>query len=112
MSTDKIVIRVSQLGKKYQIGGLQEPYNTLRDVFINSLKAQLNIFHRAPPDDGFWTLNDVSCDVEQGKFVGIIRWNRAGKSTLLKILSRITKQIEKIVELHQPGGSRLGKAGN
>ncbi|MDR3622639.1 MAG: ABC transporter ATP-binding protein [Paludisphaera borealis] len=37
----------------------------------------------------FWALRDVSFDVERGKVVGLIGRNGAGKSTMLKILSRI-----------------------
>lgn len=107
MSNDKIAIRVSGLGKKYQLGGPQEQYLTLRDAIVNSVKAPMKVFQRAPPDKGFWALKDVSFDVEQGEVVGIIGRNGAGKSTLLKILSRITAPTEGTVELHGRVGSLL-----
>ena len=105
--TSEIAIRVSHLGKKYQLGGPQEPYHTFRDARVNSLKAPFKQFHRAPPTEGFWALKDVSFDVEQGEVVGIIGRNGAGKSTLLKILSRITTPTEGMVELHGRVGSLL-----
>lgn len=37
-----------------------------------------------------WALKDVSFEVEQGKAIGIIGKNGAGKSTILKILSKVT----------------------
>jgi len=37
-----------------------------------------------------WALKDVSFTVEQGEVLGIIGRNGAGKSALLKILSRVT----------------------
>ena len=40
--------------------------------------------------DTLWALRDVSFDVEQGSVWGIIGANGAVKSTLLKILSRVT----------------------
>lgn len=38
----------------------------------------------------FWALRDVSFRVERGEALGIIGHNGAGKSTILKLLSRIT----------------------
>ncbi len=107
MTSDKIAIRVNHLSKQYRIGGPQEPYHTFRDAIVNSLKAPLKVFHKAPPVEGFWALKDVSFDVEQGEIVGIIGRNGAGKSTLLKILSRITSPTEGTVELHGRVGSLL-----
>ena len=56
MSTDNIAIRVRNLGKKYQLGGLQENYLTLRDAIVNSVKAPFKRFNYAPPSDEFWAL--------------------------------------------------------
>jgi len=107
MSSHLPAIRVSHLGKQYKLGGPQEPYHTLRDAIVNSLKAPMNVFHKAPPVEGFWALKDVSFEVEPGEVVGIIGRNGAGKSTLLKILSRITLPSEGTVELHGRVGSLL-----
>jgi len=107
MTSDNIAIRVSHLSKQYKLGGPQEPYHTLRDAIVNSLKAPLKVFHKAPPVEGFWALKDVSFEVEPGEVVGIIGRNGAGKSTLLKILSRITSPTEGTVELHGRVGSLL-----
>ncbi len=41
--------------------------------------------------EDFRALKDVSFEVKQGESVGIIGRNGTGKSTLLKILSRITE---------------------
>ncbi len=107
MSSNPPAIRVSHLSKQYKLGGPQEPYHTLRDAIVNSLKAPMKVFHKAPPVEGFWALKDVSFEVEPGEVVGIIGRNGAGKSTLLKILSRITSPTEGTVELHGRVGSLL-----
>ena len=40
--------------------------------------------------EDFWALNNVSFEVDSGEALGIIGHNGAGKSTILKLLSRIT----------------------
>jgi ABC-type polysaccharide/polyol phosphate transport system ATPase subunit len=42
------------------------------------------------PRSDFWALRDVSFHVERGEALGIIGANGAGKSTILKLLTRIT----------------------
>jgi lipopolysaccharide transport system ATP-binding protein len=56
--------------------------------------------HVAVEEEEFWALRDVSFDVGFGEAVGIIGRNGAGKSTMLKLLSRITLPTEGRIELH------------
>jgi lipopolysaccharide transport system ATP-binding protein len=93
------VIRVENLGKKYIIGHQKrENYTALRDVIANSAKSLGRQFLKPfgktitdPALEEFWALKDVSCEIKKGARVGIIGRNGAGKSTFLKILSRITE---------------------
>jgi lipopolysaccharide transport system ATP-binding protein len=107
MSPDNLAIHVSNLSKKYTIGGPQERYLTFRDAIVNSVKAPFKRLSSHEPPQEFWALKDVSFDVEQGEVVGIIGRNGAGKSTLLKILSRITSPTEGTVDLYGRVGSLL-----
>ena len=97
-----IAIRVEGLSKQYQIGA-RESYGSLRDTLRHAagapgrrLRSMLNkdgngVSNGAPT---IWALRDVSFDVQQGEVLGLIGRNGAGKSTILKILSRITAPTE------------------
>ena len=54
-----------------------------------------------------WALTDVSFMVEEGEAVGIIGRNGAGKSTILKILSRVTAPTSGVVRVRGRVGSLL-----
>jgi lipopolysaccharide transport system ATP-binding protein len=49
--------------------------------------------------DHFWALKDISIEIKQGDRVGIIGKNGAGKSTMLKLLSRITAPTEGTIRI-------------
>lgn len=82
MDKQDLVIKVKNIGKKYQIGQ-KEKYLTLRD-------SVSQIFRKRPPTPTIWALKNITFEVKRGEVLGIMGRNGAGKSTLLKILSRIT----------------------
>ncbi len=59
-----------------------------RDRPRNLADAARAVFRRRRRED-FWALKEVSFEVEQGEALGIIGHNGAGKSTMLKLLTRI-----------------------
>jgi lipopolysaccharide transport system ATP-binding protein len=79
-------IWVEKLSKKYQIGRadlkLREQLSKLMTFDFLRKKSQ--------EDATVWALRDVSLSIQHGETVGIIGRNGAGKSTFLKILSKIT----------------------
>lgn len=50
--------------------------------------------YRIHKKDSFWALKDVDLELAEGEVLGIIGHNGAGKSSLLKILSRISAPSE------------------
>jgi lipopolysaccharide transport system ATP-binding protein len=103
MST--VVIRTEGLGKRYHRGSLQQS-PLLRDHLSRIVKSPLSVFRR-PKDEIFWALKDVSLEVREGEILGIIGRNGAGKTSLLKILSRITRPTTGWAEIHGRVGSLL-----
>src|SRR6266550_3040344 len=93
------IISVERLGKKYSLRHLRDQrYIALRDVLVEKATG---LFRRNgkdrssdPKDEEFWALKNVSFEVKQSEVLGIIGRNGAGKSTVLKILSRITDPTE------------------
>jgi lipopolysaccharide transport system ATP-binding protein len=55
----------------------------------------------------FWALEDISFDVKPGETLGIIGRNGAGKSTTLKLLTRILKPTKGRSEVHGRVGALI-----
>jgi lipopolysaccharide transport system ATP-binding protein len=109
------VIKVQNLSKQYRIGA-RERYRTFRETLVEAAKAPLkgigSLFSCESSlvtrhSETIWALKDVSFEVKQGEVVGIIGRNGAGKSTILKILSKITEPTEGRIELRGRVGSLL-----
>lgn len=105
----KAIIRVEDVSKCYQIGGLNAGYATLRERFAEVLSTPYKhlLRRRKPPGETIWALKDINFQVNPGEVVGIIGHNGAGKSTLLKILSRIVIPTTGRTEVYAKIGSLL-----
>ena len=94
------MIDVQDLGKRYRLG-TQQKEETLVGSVLSALTAPIRNYQELrrrkqfvdEDSDGsvLWALRDVSFSVAEGEVLGIIGHNGAGKSSLLKILSRITE---------------------
>src|SRR6202035_5165412 len=98
------IISIENLSKNYLLGHQQRTrYVSLRDVIVREARN----FARKAADlargrqivqgdevEGFWALRNVNLEIKRGEILGIIGRNGAGKSRLLKILSRITEPTE------------------
>jgi lipopolysaccharide transport system ATP-binding protein len=103
---EKIAIQIRGLKKQYRLG--QIGGGTLT-ADLQSWWARVR--HKEDPNSKidsdqrligqtFMALNGIDLTIKKGEAIGIIGGNGAGKSTMLKILSRITAPTEGIVDIY------------
>lgn len=105
MDDSKYAIRVKGLRKRYRLGQING--TTLRETLQSwwARKRGREDPNRKIWSDGrfigqtFWALDGIDLTIRQGERLGIIGANGAGKSTFLKLLSRITSPTEGQIEL-------------
>lgn len=84
-----VALRMENVYKKFRKG---EVYSSLRDLIPAMTGRMFKSQDLSEKDKReFWALQDLSFEVNRGEAFGIIGQNGAGKSTVLKILSRIMK---------------------
>ena len=106
----KPIISVRNLSKRYHIHRIREAGRaTLRESLAEALSGPLRRLSGREPSnvETLWALRDVSFDVEPGEVVGLIGRKGTGKSTLLKILARITRPTSGEVDVYGRVGSLL-----
>lgn len=112
-----IAIRVNDVSKAYLIGLKETRNETLGGAIFSWIKSpsknynilkRLNTYkHAEETDDFFWALKNISFEMKHGDTLGLIGKNGAGKSTMLKILSRITNPTSGNAEVFGRAASLL-----
>ncbi|MBE7552139.1 MAG: ABC transporter ATP-binding protein [Anaerolineales bacterium] len=75
------VISFENVSKRFRL--LKIPRRAFQDVFVNMFNKEVRGRHH------FWALQDVTFSIKAGETVGILGANGSGKSTILKLISRI-----------------------
>jgi len=97
--SSKPVISVDRLGKAYFLGKTADKHATLRDMIAGAAKGAVKrirerVADAGKADDAYWAVRNATFDVNRGEVLGLVGRNGAGKSTMLKMLSRITEPSE------------------
>jgi lipopolysaccharide transport system ATP-binding protein len=91
-------VTIENLGKRYSIQRNRARGDGMRHALERAVRAPIARLRSRPQmrlqQEDFWALRNVSLNIQQGEVVGIIGRNGAGKSTMLKLLSRITVPTE------------------
>ena len=82
----EIALKFNSVSKKYRLR-----YGWYRSIRDEIARIARGLLLKKPDEPNiFWALRDVSFEIMRGETIGLIGANGAGKSTILKILSRVT----------------------
>ena len=96
-----LVIKISGLKKRYRLGriGAGTLQGTIKEWRERRRNPDYHVLRKSR-NPFFYALKGINLEVHRGETIGIIGRNGAGKSTFLKILSRITAPTEGSVDLY------------
>lgn len=88
---DRPVIIFDNVSKEFRLSRL--PVRSLQDIFVFSWRKTMRGRQR------FWALKDVSFAVNPGETVAVVGTNGSGKSTILKLISRIINPTRGVIKV-------------
>lgn len=107
----RLAIEVEHVWKEYRIRheleGSQASFKAVLNSPFRWLMRQSGGHRHLQKSEPFFALKDVSFKVDYGESVGLIGRNGAGKSTILKLLSRIARPSRGKIALYEHVNSLL-----
>ncbi|MBN1658383.1 MAG: ABC transporter ATP-binding protein [Anaerolineae bacterium] len=94
------MISFDQVSKQFTLH--RDRPRSFQELFVSTLRRE-----RKPAKERYWVLNNVSFAIEQGDVVGIIGANGVGKSTILKLISRIIQPTSGTISVNGRIGALL-----
>jgi lipopolysaccharide transport system ATP-binding protein len=94
-----IAVAMRHVSKRFRKGEL---HDSLRDLIPAMTRRLVGKGSADSPADSreFWALKDITFEIPKGEAFGIVGANGAGKSTMLKLISRIMNPTSGSVEIH------------
>jgi ABC-type polysaccharide/polyol phosphate transport system ATPase subunit len=86
-----VVISFENVSKQFKL--LKIPRRAFQDVFVH--KFNKNMRGR----NHFWALREVTFEIKAGETVGILGVNGSGKSTILKLISRVIDPTTGVIQV-------------
>ena len=90
MSEPELRVRLEDVSLSYRLAKQRIP--SLKEYAIHWMRGALSY-------EKLWALKEVSLTIRQGERVGIVGRNGAGKSTMLKVISRVLKPTQGTAEV-------------
>lgn len=84
------VVRAEGVSKRYPLHGADSSLKRAAAAWLS----------RRPTEEFIWALRDVSFRIDAGETVGLVGHNGAGKSTILRLLARISRPTRGTIETH------------
>lgn len=87
----KTAVKVENVSVMFNLN--KEKVDNIKEYLIKMVKRELRFTE-------FWALKNISFEVKQGERIGILGFNGAGKSTMLKVIAGVLKPTKGSVEVN------------